>query len=60
MHTRQVDSLSDRDRVEVRGGGTAAAAAEIEAAGGCYDTDFYPFGTIVLVGDAKKKLTSSK
>lgn len=51
MHTRQVDSLSDRDRVEVRGWGSSR---EIEAAGGCYDTDFYPFGTIILVGDAKK------
>lgn len=57
MHTRQVDSLSDRDRVEVRGGGHSSSSSrsrEMEAAGGCYDTDFYPFGTIVLVGDAKK------
>lgn len=53
MHTRQVDSLSDRDRAEVRGG-HSSSSREIEAAGGCYDTDFYPFGTIVLVGDAKK------
>lgn len=53
MHTRQVDSLSDRDRVEVRRGGHGSSR-EIEAAGGCYDTDFYPFGTIVLVEHAKK------